>query len=88
MVRKGSPPEAGVQVSLEKAWVKTPLMVAKVSGSPEQSLQRTGTRSWPFLTQHPSAPSTDKRNTVQVQRRSLKDAAHQGRAGDAGSPWG
>lgn len=38
MVRKGSPPEAGVQVSLEKAWVKTPSMVAKVSGSPEQSL--------------------------------------------------
>lgn len=38
MLRKGSPPKAGVQVSLENAWVKTPLVVAKVSGSPEQSL--------------------------------------------------
>lgn len=60
MLRKGSPPEARVQVSLENAWVKTPLVVAKVSGSPEQSLSRTRTRSWHFVVQRPSAPSTEK----------------------------
>ena len=57
MLRKGSPPEARVQVSLENAWVKTPLVVAKVSGSPEQSLSRTRTRSWKSSGSDPAALS-------------------------------
>lgn len=70
--REGCPvPEAGVQVSLGKAWVRPPDGVAKFSGLPGPSLYKNQNQKMPLLMQHPLAPSTDKCNEVHGRRREV-----------------
>lgn len=69
---KGVPsPRLGVQVSLGKAWVRPPDGVAKFSGWLGPSMYKNQNQKMPLLTQHPLAPSTDKRNEVHVRRREV-----------------
>lgn len=54
-----------------KAWVRPPDGVAKFSGWLGPSLYKNQNQKMPLLTQHPLAPSTDKRNEVHVRRREV-----------------